>query len=111
MHHDVHDKTGSADRVSGLVTVPTDPFTRPTAPILSECAKCQPGSIQNGRTVLPIANLMADSESASTDSYSRFLVTIRLSRLVSEIFACDRQTDGRTDNADHYYNCGEPANK
>jgi len=30
-------------------------------------------------------------------SYSSFLLTIRLSRLVSEIFACDRQTaDGRT---------------
>jgi len=39
---------------------------------------------------------MADSESGSPDSYSSFLVTIRLSRLVSEIFACDRQTDGRT---------------
>jgi len=28
----------------------------------------------------------------SPDSYSSFLVTIRLSRLVSEILACDRQT-------------------
>jgi len=35
---------------------------------------------------------MADSESGSPDSYSSFLVTIRLSRLVS-----DRQTDGWTD--------------
>jgi len=30
-------------------------------------------------------------------SCSRFLVTICLSRLVSEIFACDRQTDRQTD--------------
>jgi len=49
----------------------------------------------NGRTIRPIANLMADSESGSLDSYSSSLVTIRLSRLVSEIFACDRQTDGQ----------------
>jgi len=34
---------------------------------------------------------MADSVSGSPDSYSSFLVTIHLSRLVSEIFACDRQ--------------------
>jgi len=47
MHHDVQDETGSAGRMSRLVTVPTDPFTRPTAPILSEWAKCQPRSIQN----------------------------------------------------------------
>jgi len=38
---------------------------------------------------------MADSELGSSDYYSSFLVTIRLSRLVSEIFACDRQTDGQ----------------
>jgi len=44
---------------------------------------------------------MAASESGSPDSYSSFLVTIRLSRLVSEIFACDRHTDGRSDNAGH----------
>jgi len=105
--HDVHGETGSASRVSRLVTVHTNPFTRPTVPFLSACAKCQPGNTQNGRTVglLPIANLMADSELGSRDSYSSFLVTIglRLSRLVSEIFACDRQTDGQTDNADHNY--------
>jgi len=58
---------------------------------------------QNGGTVLPIANLMADSESGIPDSYSTVLVTTRLSRLVSEIFAYGRQTDGRTDNVDHYY--------
>jgi len=83
--------------VSTLVTVPTDPFTRPTDPFLSEWAKCQPGNTQNGGTVLPIANLITDSEPGSLDSYSSFLVTTRLSRLVSEIFACDRQTDRRMD--------------
>jgi len=55
----------------------------------------RPGNTQNGGTVLPIANLMADSESGSPDSCSSVLVTIRLSRLVSDIFACDRQTDGQ----------------
>jgi len=76
------------------------------------------GNAQNGGTVLPIANTMADSESGSPDSYSSFLVTIRLSRLVSEIFTCDKHTDGRTNGrtkADHYYYwpplCGGPANK
>jgi len=93
-----------------LVTVSTDPFTTfssPTGPFLSEWAKCQPGNIQNGGT---IANLMADSESGSPISYSSFLVIICLSRLVSEIFACDRQTD----NANHCYSwprhCGGPVN-
>jgi len=79
-----------------LVTVPTDPFTtftRQTNPLLSEWAKCQPGNTQNGKTVLPIVNLMADSESGSPSSYSCFIITIDLSRLVSEIFVCDRQTD------------------
>jgi len=81
------------------VTVPTDPFTTftsPTGPILSEWVKCQPGNAQNGGTILPIANLMADSELGSLVSYLSFLVTIDLSRLVSEIFICDRQTDGWT---------------
>jgi len=36
---------------------------------------------------------MSDSESRSQVSYLSFQVTICLSRLVSEIFACDRQTD------------------
>jgi len=82
-----------------LVTVPTDPFTtvtRATGPLLSERAKYQPGNTQIDGAILPIANLMADAESGSPSSYSRFLA-IRLSRLVSEILACDRQTD----NADH----------
>jgi len=69
-------------------------------------------------TVLQIANLMADSESGSPDSYSSILITIHLSRLDSEIFVCGRQTnrrtDRRTDNADDYYSwppyCEGPAN-
>jgi len=73
--------------VSRPVTVLTDPFTSPTAPFLSEC--------QNGGTILPIANLTTDSESGSLDSYSNFLVRIRLSRLVLEIFTCDREMDGQ----------------
>jgi len=100
--------------VPSVVTVPTDPFTTftmPTGPFLFEWAKCQTANTQNGGTALPIANLVADSESGSPSSYSRFIVTIGLPRLVSEIFACDRQTD----NADHYYSwpphCGGPANK
>jgi len=62
----------------------------------SQWTKCRPGNTKNGGTVLPIANLMADSESASPDSYSSFLVAIRLSRQVSEIFISDRQTDRQT---------------
>jgi len=50
------------------------------------------GNAQNGIVVLPIVNLMADSESGSLDSYLSFLVTIRLSRLVLEIFVCDGRT-------------------
>jgi len=95
-----------------LVTVPADPFTTftsPTGPFLYEWAKCQPRNTQNGRTILPIANLMADSESGSPVSHSSFLVTICLSRLVSEIFAANEM-----DNADHNYSwsphCGGPAN-
>jgi len=80
-----------------LMTVLTDTFTtvtRPTGPLLYERAKCQPGNTQSGGTVLPIANLMADSESGSPSSYSRFIVTIGP---VLKIFTCDRETD----NADH----------
>jgi len=83
-----------------LVTVLTDLFTTltsPTGPLLPEWAKSQPGNTQNGGNVLPIANLMADSKSGSPLSYSSFRATIGHSRLVSEIFACDRQTDKRTD--------------
>jgi len=76
-----------------LVTVPTDPFTtlkRPAGPFVSEWTTCQPGNTQNGGTVFLITNTMADSESGSPVSCSSFLVTIGLSHLVSEIFACDR---------------------
>jgi len=55
--------------------------TMPNAPFLSLWVTCRPGNAQNGGTVLPIANLMADSESGSPDSYSSFLVTIGFSRL------------------------------
>jgi len=41
--------------------------------------------------------LMTDSESGSPVSYSSFLVTIRQSRWVTEIFTCNRQTNSRTD--------------
>jgi len=41
-------------------------------------------------------DLMANSELGSPDSDLSFLVTICLSRLVSEIFARDRQTNGQT---------------
>jgi len=61
-------------------------------------------SDSDGRTVLPIANLVSDSASGSPDSYSNFLVTIRLSRLVSEMCVTDRRTDGqRGPLLDHYY--------
>jgi len=81
-----------------LVTVPTDPdttFTWPTCPFLSESAKCS----QNGGTVLPIANLMVESESGSPSFYSHFIVTVGLSVLLS--FGDVRIW--QTDNADHYY--------
>jgi len=82
-----------------LVTVPTDPFTTfisSTSPFLSGWAKCQPGNTQNGGSVFPIANLMADSKSGSPVSDSSFLATIWLSLLVSEICV-------QTDNVNHYY--------
>jgi len=94
-----------------LVTVPADPFitfTRPTSPFLSEWVKCQP---RMAEPYFRLRNLMADSESGSPSSYSSLIVTIGLSHLVAETFACDRQTD----NTDHYYSwslhCDEPANK
>jgi len=51
---------------------------------------------QNAGTVLPVENLTVESESRSPVSYSSFIVTIGLSRLVSDIFACNTQTDGGT---------------
>jgi len=67
----------------------------------------------------PIENLMAYAESGSPVFYLSFLVTIGLSRLVSETFMCDRRRDARTerqmDNINHYYSwpphCGGPANQ
>jgi len=57
-------------------------FTRPTGPFLSEWAKCQPRNIQNFGSILPIMNLMADSESESPSYYSQFIVTMGVSCLV-----------------------------
>jgi len=88
----------------------------PNCPFLSEWAKCQPENTKNAGTIdlLPISKLVADSDSGSPDSYSSILVTIRVSRLALEVFASDRQTDGRT-SVDHYYrsppHCSGPANK
>jgi len=54
--------------------------------------KCRLEDIQNGRTVLPVANLMADSESKIPISHLLFTVSIDLSCLVSETFTTtDRQ--------------------
>jgi len=78
-----------------LVTVPTDPVTtvtRPTGLFQSEWVKCRPRNTQNGGTILPITNLTVDSESGSPSSYSHYIVTTGLSRLVLEIFACDSWT-------------------
>jgi len=75
------------------------PVTRWRGLVLYVCFNGR--NTQIGETVLPIANLIADSELGHPDSYSSFLVNIGLSRLVSEIFARDRQTDG--ENANHYY--------
>jgi len=63
------------------------------------------GTAQNVGTVLPVANLMVDSESRTLIFYSSLIVTIGLSRLVSEIFTCNTQTDKRRDNAYCYYSC------
>jgi len=49
---------------------------------------------QNGETALPVANLMADSESGTPISYSRLIVATALTHLVSEVFTYDTQTDG-----------------
>jgi len=64
------------------------------APLYSLSERKRPRNIQYGGIVLPMANLIADSDSGNPDYYWTFLVTIRLSRLVWEIFAW--QTDGQT---------------
>jgi len=71
------------------VTVSTAPFTKPDPYFCHKWVKCQPGNTQNGGTVLKIANLMENFESVSPDYYSNFLVTILLSRSVSETLARD----------------------
>jgi len=76
-----------------LMTAPNTPLTRPSLNRQS----ADPETPKWRNRVLPIANLMANSESISPVSYSSFLVTICLSRLVSEIFAYDRQTGRQRD--------------
>jgi len=62
------------------------------------------GNAQNGKTILPVANLMADSESGSLVSYSSKHRSV--SRNLGHI--CVWHTDGQTDNADHYYSLADP---
>jgi len=86
----------------------THPMRRSLTKVPHFChnGRCRTGNTQNGGTVLPIANLMTNSESGSPVSYSRFIVSIGLFCLVS--------AHRRTDNTDHYYSCphyGGPANK
>jgi len=83
--------------------------TSPTGPFLFEWVKSQPRNTQNGKTTIPIVNLMADSESGSPGYHSSFLGTWRLSRLVSEIIARDRQTTQTITIACPPL-CGGPAN-
>jgi len=60
--------------VVGPSRFPVTTVTRPTGPFPSKWAKCRPRNTHNGRTILPLANPVADSESPS--SYSCFTVTI-----------------------------------
>jgi len=55
------------------------------------------------RYVIVIISLITASELGRPVFCSSFLVTIGLSRLVSEIFACYTSKDRQTDIADHYY--------
>jgi len=75
------------------VTIATAQLTGPSTLCLSQCANADS---ETPRMVEPIAYLMADSESGSPNFYSSFLARIRSSRFVSEIFACNRQTDRQT---------------
>jgi len=77
---------------SWLATVPSAVLSLQYS--LSEKATQKDPKWRNCR-LLPIVNLMTDSESRSMDSYLSIPVTIRLFHLVSEIFVCDRQTDGQ----------------
>jgi len=51
------------------------------------------GNAQNGGTVLPVANLIADSKSGTLLSYSRLIITQALYCVVLEIFTCDTRTE------------------
>jgi len=81
------------------VMMPITPFTRPSSPFLSQVPTWK--HQKNGGTIILIANLVADSELGSPDSYSSF-GNIRV-----------WHTDGQTDNANHHYSwlphCGRPA--
>jgi len=44
-------------------------------------------------TALPVANLIAYSDPGTQISYLSLIVTTALDHLLSEIFACDTQTD------------------
>jgi len=48
----------------------------PNGPFLPEWVKCQPRNTQNGGNELPIANLMADSESGQTDGQTMQTITL-----------------------------------
>jgi len=56
------------------------------------CRRKRPGNTQNGETVLPIANPVADSESGRPDSYSSNHTSISPSSRDIRVW----QTDGRT---------------
>jgi len=75
--------------------VPTVPFTKPDAHVCHNEWSADPETPKMVKSYL-----MADSESGSPVSYSSFLVTTCLFRLVSILFIRDRQmnkeTDGRT---------------
>jgi len=93
-------------------------FTRSTADASTRlCELCSLENAQIGKTVLPVANLMAYSKPGTPISYSRFIVIgLSISPHLGDI-RCDKdgRRSGRTDNADHYSSwpshCGEPANK
>jgi len=76
-----------------LVTVPTDPFTTFTRPTAVWIGEVPTWNTQNGGTILPIANPLADSELVSPVSYSSFLVTTGLSLSFGDIrvWQTDRQ--------------------
>jgi len=83
----------------------------PRCPVWCLLVTVHCGNTQNGGTVLPIANLVADSELVSPVSYSSFLVIICLSHLVSEMWQTDRQTDNANSHPQKKsWHCGGLAN-